>query len=350
MFEIIFNEKNYRAVAALKKDSKNYIILAKDYQNNLMFFDTEYSKDLMNNIELIKTLESQLNYEDIINIKPNEIRQLDFLDYEYVKYMKLSLLEQLYIYSKYEFGENIRESNLKNKIIVSMKKTLYEYKNKGRLDFKNSLKNLLIEQEKISNIVSYGVEVSNLVEEYKTFIAIKTYEHMNLFELLKEREKINRIINGECSIYELEHSRFYPETLKNRIIPAINIFIQLKEELIMVDIFNLYREPLCLNPFAYNLINDKESKKFRYEKEAKFIYEYGFYEDLGINTQILYNEFKSYNPWEYEYMAEYFYDLCKGYIDELKESEEMILAKKYAKGIYSEVEFYKFLINFIENK
>ncbi|RVU53984.1 hypothetical protein [Anaerosphaera multitolerans] len=348
MFEIINNGKKYVPKAALKVSCADYLVLAIDEDNNFIFVHSKDIFELRENPQILKDLAIPVNKSEIYNIRQSEIDKKDLIDFKNIKLSALNFKELLSIYKKFEFKSDVSSNIFKNRILGTLKKNLYNCKYNGKVDYEDDIKSLIknIYDFKVDNFMDYELKVVS--KEYINFLKVKVYEKMNIYELLKEHSRFIDVIEGKKDIDKLGFPSVDLFTLREVIEPAVRVLIYFKEDIILTELLNITRHALEINPFTVKSEEVKElNLSFKFDEDAKFNYNYLFYESLGINTDFVYEELASLNKWEFEEVSKHLFKVSEDVLYQYKDREEFWNILKETLIIYEDVSFVKYFINYL---
>lgn len=350
MFEFYYNNKIYKAKNWVESSPNNFLIMAEDQEKNINFIYSKNVQSLPATAAYLRSTSSDVSRNEVYNIRKWEKEKLDLIDYQDVDLNKLDFISLLYIYRRLNFIVEDDVINFREKIFEAMKTTLYEYEEKGRIDYDEDIAQMINLGYSITPYLSDDEEIRKLIEEFTLYVKIKTYSMMNIYDLLVERKKFIKVLNGEKTFDELGYPDVTFFALQNRIEPAVAVLIELKEDLILTEIFNLTRNALEINPFTVTLkeYNNRNIREFRFEIDARFDYNYLYYEDLGIETDIVEEEVKGLNRWQYDLVSEHLYKISRKALKEVElNSEKFKESYRYSLALYSDIEYVMYLINYV---
>lgn len=350
MFEFHYENNIYKAKFWIEVEPNNFLIMAEDKLNNNAFIHSKNIKNLPVKLTCLRSTSISLSQNELYNIREIEKENIDIIDFKNVNLEKLDFITLLSLYRRLNFIKSGESYMLKDKIYISMKKTLYDYEEKGKVDFKDDLTDLISLSFNIEEYLSDDEEIRKLIEEFMIFLKIKIYSKMNIGDLLDEKNKFEEILNKKDDLQEYGYGISY-FTLKNRIKPALEVLLKLKEDLMLTEIFNITRKALLVNPFKVSLKsleNSMESEgKFKFIEDSRFDYEYAFYEDLGIETEIS-EEIRSINRLNYEMISKHLFLLAKDALKDVSlKDEKFIDSYKYSLVIYGEIDYLIFFVNYV---
>ena len=350
MFDFLYNGTVYKAKYWIESNPNNFLIMAEDLNKDVKFIYSKNIKSLPTTVSFLRSASVDISKNELYNIRKVEKEEYDLIDYQNVNLAKVDFISLLNIYRRLNFINVEEVIKLKEKIFLQMEKTLFEYKEKGRFDFSDDILDLLNFSFSITSFSDNVSKIKDLVDEFLLFIRIKIYLKLNLYDLLCERKKFDEILKGDKTLEEFGYDNIDIYTLSDRLVPAVDVLIRLKEDLILTELFNVTRKAILLNPFTvtkkqYDLT---EKDDFKYQDEARFNYNYMYYEDLGINTDIVKEEIRSYNKWEYEKISSHIYEIAKDTLNKIDVySENFLKTYRYSIALYGEFEYIRYLMNFI---
>lgn len=350
VFEFYYNNNIYKAKNWVEVDPNNFLIMAEDHLDRIRFIYSRNINNLPVNLIYLRNTAISLSRNELYNIRKVEKENMDLIDFKNVNLEKLDFASLLFLYRRLNFVDTSEVSSFKKEIYISMKKSLYEYEEKGRVDFQDGIIDLINLSLSIHPYLSDSEEIRKLIEEFALFIKIKTYSKMNISDLLDEKKKFEQVLKGKKSFDELGYPDISYFTLKNRIKPAVEVLLKLKEDLILTEIFNITRHALLINPFKVNLeeLENVIEGKFQFVEDARFDYNYAYYEDLGIETDIVEDEIRSINKWQYEKVSEHLFLLAKDALKDVSLNDKKFIdSYKYSLSIYKEIDYVIYLIRYV---
>ncbi|SHH30857.1 hypothetical protein SAMN02745245_01033 [Anaerosphaera aminiphila DSM 21120] len=346
MFEILYNNKKYIPKAALKINCSDYLVLAMDLDDNFIFIHSKDIFELRENPEILKDILVPLTKDEIYNMKQSELKKKDIVEFKNIKLNALNFRELLSLYKKFEFAEEGSSVVFKSRIVSGLKKNLYDCKNNGKVDFKDDIKSLIKNSYEFNLGSVSDYELKEILMEYTVFLKTKVYEKMSLYELLKEHSRFVNVLNGNMEIEKLGFPNVDLFTLRDSIEPAVRVLIYLKEDIILTELLNVTRHALEKNPFTIKRKDIEEvDEEFHFNEEAKFNYNYLFYESLGIDTDFAYDELSNLNKWEFSEVSEHLFKISESVLKEYKDRDEFLNACKESLIVYEDVEFVKYFIS-----
>lgn len=350
MFEFNYNNKKYRAKNWIESSPNNFLIMAEDQNNKIDFIYSKNIKSLEQKSSYLRSTSSDVSRNQVYNIRKWEKEQIDLIDYKDVSLEKIDFITLVYIYRRLNFVFDKDVVEFREKVYLAMEKTLYEYEEKGRMDYSQEISELISLGYSIGPYLSDDDIIRSLIEEFVIYVKIKTYSKMNIFELLLEEKKFKKVLNGEKNFDELGYPDVTYFALKNRINPALKILIRLKEDLILTEVFNITRKALEINPFIVNLkeIEKLEDREFKFDIDARFDYNYLYYENLGLETDIVEEELKNLNRWQYDLVAEHLYTISRNvFRNNEYNKEEFKKCCEYSLALYSDIEYVVYLVDYV---
>lgn len=349
MFEFTYNNTKYRALRWVESDenSNNFLILATDSNNEIRFI---YSNNCNLPVDkfFLRAYSSDLSLNEITTYNRNDVKNIDIMEFKNCNLDKIDFSSLLSLYRRLHYNNSSDSLNLKDKIYKTMKNTLNNYRTNGIQDYNISIKELNYITKDLATICRIDNDKTiKLINEFLILVHINILTKMNLAELYSEEKKLNEILSGKTiPENEILYKKVDYNILSNRIYAALQIIIALKEDLVLIKLFGLTRKNIPLNPYSASLkdLENIKNRKFYFKKEARYTYNYIFYEKLGINTDIIEDEIYSYKIEEFDIIAENLFKLAKNAINESIDNPEFIKKYKYTKERYSNNKFIAYII------
>lgn len=337
MFKINYKEKFYEIDSYIEVGTLKFLIYLKEC--NQIITSDDMTKD---------DFKKFLKVKDFLypSYEADTLEKL--YEYKNLRYNELTFSELLNLYRNIKFSSK-NSKEFKNILKENMKDRLFQYENEGKDVGIYGLK-ALVRKSMITYSQKCDKEISNLIDEYLIFLKIKAYEHMNLYELLSEKDRFLKIIRSNDEKLNKGFPDVSIEILKNRLFPALKTLIKIKEDIYMMELFNLYRDILRQNPYIVDIKTyaDNKNREFFYVENIKSIFEYRFYEKLGINLEFFEEDLESLHPCQYEYMSEYLYSLGYFVISRIKYTSNFVKKIYLVKKKYGHLKFIKYFLEYLE--
>lgn len=328
MFEINYFGKKTKINHWIKLSPLHFKLL--DDEGNMIDSKVLEGKDLLTLLQLNQNQERERRQES---------------DYQQVKISHLDFCELIEIYGELDATFDL---NMKNKITAAMKDLLFQYKVKGCDPGLYTTEDCILQlmeletEEKDKNI-------DGLLEEYRDFLTIKAYEFMPLYELLGEKDRFQEVLKDQRKAESLGFPYANKEKIKHRFLPSLKVLIAFKEDQYMMELLSFHRQYKKLNPF---LVTEEDIQKypkesFFFHENAVLVYDYVFFEQLGLKTLFLERELSQIRPYQYPYLCEYLYGIA------MPQLHHMIYYKKFyekilhTRSFYGEEGFVAYFIQFL---
>lgn len=283
------------------------------------------------------------DYRKILEEKAKETEQSCSLsDYHHLKIEALDFFDLVDVY------RDSKDEQLRLQLQKTMAKALYEYENQGRE----------LEQDDVSFFVrmAASLEVSKedegieeYIEEFRIFLKLKVYEQMTLYELLNEKERFLEVLEEKRTASSLGFPFASAEEIRHRFLPALRVLIALKEDIYLLELLGLYRDYEKINPFTVTDRTLEKTKKspFYYFEKGIFLYDYSFFENLGIDTLFLEEELREILPWQYKYMCEYLHGLSAEALQHIRHYRTFYEKLRYVQDVYADSNFVHSFLTFL---
>lgn len=272
-----------------------------------------------------------------------------YLDFCNCKIDKLSFMELLNIYRAIYKNSSTKAESFRQKLVESLKNLVYNYTNKG---LKTDLKSFkeIVRRALETDILCEDYGIEPILKEYILFLKIKAYESMNLYELLSERDRFYDVMFGKTDIKDLGFPEVDYDTLIDRVMPALKILIHLKEDIYLLELFNIYRDYELQNPFIINKeqYNKRRRGDFSFSENALLLFNYEYFENLGISTNFFVDDINELYPWQFSYISDYLYSLVEKVINKVKEEDAFTYKLKTVERNHGNSPFIKFFLDYVK--